>query len=142
MRIPFLVALTLLLASQALAQVPVFNPTTVKFTPSADHATNVVVGTITTPAVARYELRIYATGATQPITTSDLGKPTPQTTGCDVGEASCITVNRASVFVAIPTGAYTARVAAIGPGGEGVSADSDPFGRLSAPSAGSKPRLQ
>ena len=115
---------------------PVFNPRYVSFDPSADHSTTVTVGTTTVPVVTRYELRIYAEGATVPVTTSDLGKPTAN------GTTGRIEVDRQDVFVAIPVGAYVARVAAIGPGGEGVSLPTDPFGRVSAPSAVPKPGLR
>lgn len=126
----------LLFAAPASAQTPVFNPRFVSFTPSADHNATVTVGTVSTPVLTRYELRIFADAtATSPITTSDLGKPAPAPTGL-------IEIDKRDVFVAIPTGSYVARVAAIGPGGEGVSAPTDPFGRLSPAAAVPKPALR
>ena len=71
-RYGWIVAGLLLFAAGASAQT-VLNPTTVTFTPSTDHA--VTVGGV--PLVAKYELRHYLVGATSPVQTQDLGKPTP-----------------------------------------------------------------
>jgi hypothetical protein len=83
-------------------------PTGIVFTASTDHAT----------LVTRYELRIYASGANPstatPITTSDLGKPTPDAN-------NDITVDRAAFFSALAPGNYVAAVAAIGSGGTSIS---------------------
>jgi len=49
----------------------VINPTTLSFTPSPDHATG----------VTSYRAEWYAAGATAPMMSSDLGKPTPGSTG-------------------------------------------------------------
>lgn len=103
------------------ASAQVVNPTAVEFTVSLDHSATV----LGQAAVTRYELRIYALGAPSPVTTFDLGKPTP------VGQTA--TVRNAAIFTPLSTGEYTARVAAIGPGGEGVSDQTVPFGRLVAP---------
>jgi len=107
----------------------VVNPTHVEFTVSADHAVTLPDGSA---AVTRYEIRFYATGATQPQQASDLGKPTPDATG----KAS---VDIASVIIAFPVSPstqYTAKVAAIGIAGEGVSAAaSNPFARVAPPAA-------
>jgi lysozyme family protein len=87
---------------------PVKNPRIVEFDTSADHA----VIEFGVPVVARYELRLYAPGASAPITVSDLGKPA----------AGRVSFDRASVFALVPAvGDYEARVVAIGPGGEGPS---------------------
>lgn len=117
----YIVLVLLALAAPAAAQT--INPTKVEFTVSADH--NVLV--LGQAAVTRYDLRVYAEGAAQPMTTSDLGKPAAV-------DNATVTIDRAAVFAAVPLGAYTGRVAAMGPGGEGVS-DAVPFGRLLAPSA-------
>ena len=132
-----LVLLALLTATPVRAQsAPVFNPRFVTFQPSSDHNTTITVGTVTVPVLTTYQLRVYATGASEPVTTADLGKPTPN------GTTGQIEVDKREVFLAIPTGSYTAKVAAVGPGGEGGSLPTDPFGRVSAPSAVPKPGLR
>jgi regulation of enolase protein 1 (concanavalin A-like superfamily) len=83
-------------------------PKAVVFQASTDHAT----------LVTRYELRIFASGANVltaiPLVTSDLGKPTPTSTGE-------ITVDRATVFTALAVGNYVAAVRAIGSSGSSTS---------------------
>jgi chitinase len=83
-------------------------PRAVVFHASADHAT----------LVTRYELRIFASGANPltatPLTTSDLGKPTPDAAGD-------ITVDRATFFSNLAVGSYVAAVSAIGSGGSSLS---------------------
>jgi hypothetical protein len=83
-------------------------PTAVVFQASTDHAT----------LVTRYELRIFASGANPltatPLTTSDLGKPTPAANGD-------ITVDRAAFFSGLGVGSYVAAVSAIGSGGTSTS---------------------
>ena len=110
----------LTLAAPVAAQT-VVNPTTVVFTASADHAT---LGLDGQPLVTNYELRIYVQtplGQT-PAFVSDIGKPTP-------GAANVISVLNAAWFTGLtPNVKYIARVVAIGPTGEGVSNDSNPFG--------------
>lgn len=103
-----LLAVCVLVPVSASAQV-VLNPTKVQFMASTDH--NVTIGGVS--VVERYELRHYIVGATSPVQTQDLGKPTPD-------GANKITVP----FTALPlssTTQYVAKVAAIGPTGEGVS---------------------
>lgn len=117
-----LAVVTLFAASTADAQV--LNPTTVEFQVSPDH--NVTV--LGTAVVTSYEMRIFAEGATAPMTTATLGKPT-------AANDATVSINKAEVLAAIPVGSYFAKVAAIGPGGEGVSDPSNPFGRLSSPRA-------
>jgi regulation of enolase protein 1 (concanavalin A-like superfamily) len=79
--------------------------TTVAFTASSDHATN----------VTSYRLNVYAAGANPatatPINTSDLGKPTPAAN-------NEIRVDRTSFINGLATGTYIATVSAIGPGGQ------------------------
>jgi chitinase len=80
-------------------------PTAVVFQASSDHATN----------VTSYVLRVFASGANPstatPVATSDLGKPSPASSGD-------ITVNRASFFSGLAAGNYVATVMAVGPGGQ------------------------
>jgi hypothetical protein len=117
----------LLGSSRASAQTVVINPTTVLFIASADHNATVTVAGQTVPVLTRYELRIFLEGAAAPVTTVDLGKPTPNAQNevrMTPGE-----------LVGLPLGAYTARVAAIGPAGESVSDPSNPFARVRAPAA-------
>lgn len=113
---------------RAEAQTQVINPTGVEFDVSADHNT-VVLGV---PAVTKYELRIFlsATSPT-PVSTFDLGKPAP------VGTKASVT--NVAMFTPLQTGGYVARVVAIGPGGEGVSDPTDPFGKMGAPAKPTAP---
>ena len=94
----------------------VMNPTSARFTASADHNTT---GTNGLPVVDHYELEFFMTGASAPFQTVSLGKPTPDGT-------STITVNFTSLL-GTPLAAgpvYTADVAAVGPGGRATSAKS------------------
>jgi hypothetical protein len=79
------------------------------FNASTDHATN----------VSSYLLEIFAAGAdpdtATPVTSSDLGKPTPAANGE-------IDVDRTSLIGALAPGSYVATVSAIGPGGRSRSA--------------------
>lgn len=112
-------ALFLLCAVSAHAQT-VVNPRTVEFTVSPDHT--VVLGD-GQPAVTRYDIRFFAVGATTPFSEASLGKPTPDGTG-----KVSLPLGEIPQFLAIPVGTgYVARVAAVGPLGEGVSAPSNPF---------------
>jgi hypothetical protein len=129
MRTPALAVLIVLVAlltatpTRAEAQTQVLNPRTLSFDPSADHGATLPDGQ---PAVTRYEVRWFASGAAAPLQVNDLGKPVP------VGGR--ITVDMSTQIGMIPVGAgYVARVAAIGPAGEGVSDPSNPFGRASPP---------
>jgi regulation of enolase protein 1 (concanavalin A-like superfamily) len=83
-------------------------PTSIVFTASVDHATT----------VTKYVLRIYAAVANPatatPVATSDLGKPTPSSSGD-------ITVNREAFFSALAVGSYQAAVSSVGSGGESQS---------------------
>lgn len=112
----------------AFASGQVTNPSGVSFDVSADHDV-LVLGV---PAVARYELRITAVGEAT-VTTFDLAKPVP------VGVTA--TVVNAAMFAPLAMGEYVARVVAIGPGGEGVSLPTVPFGRLTAARAPTVPRV-
>lgn len=114
---------SLLLAQVAGAQVTV-NPRTVEFVPSADHALLSIDGS---PIVARYELRMFLeTDPVTPLFITDLGKPSPV--------ANLITVTNPVWFAGLtPHTKYIARVAAVGPTGEGVSDPSGPFGNVGPP---------
>jgi hypothetical protein len=79
-------------------------PRLIVFTASIDHATN----------VTSYFFEVFAAGANPStavaIASSDLGKPTPDST-------NTITVDRSALFSALAPGNYVATVTAIGPGG-------------------------
>jgi hypothetical protein len=79
-------------------------PQAVVFTASSDHFTHVTA----------YVLEIFAAGtipgASAPVATSDLGKPSPS------GEGE-IAVDRTAFFLALPQGQYVATVTAVGPDG-------------------------
>ena len=83
-------------------------PKSIVFTASVDHATT----------VTKYVLKIYAAGANPasatPVATSDLGKPTPSSSGD-------ISVNREAFFNALAVGSYQAAVTSVGSGGESQS---------------------
>jgi hypothetical protein len=111
-----LLAITFLLIPASVLAQPVINPTTAAFTASVDH--NVVENGVS--LVSNYELRIFTTGGTVPVRVQNLNKPTPDAT-------NTITASITSVVTALPLGEYYATVAAKGPGGESVSAPSNPF---------------
>ena len=79
------------------------------FTASADHATNVTSYVLKLPPGVN-------TATATPLTSSSLGKPTPDS-------ANTITVDRASFFSALAAGSYLATVTAVGPGGSTASAN-------------------
>ena len=116
------------------AQTAVVNPTEIVYTASADHGVTLPDGTV---VVARYEVRFFAPGATSPVSVADLGKPTPV--------ANVITQDLTDKLVGVPVSAtvqYVAKVAAMGPTGEGVSAASNPFMRVGPPAAPATPLLR
>jgi len=119
-----LLALGIASAVPAQAQTTVVNPRIVEFDPSADHS---VAGADGQPLVQRYELRIFTLGNTQPYTTTDLGKPTPEADG----KIRVDFTTRISPWP--PDGNYEARVAAVGPSGLGVSDPSNAFALVSSP---------
>lgn len=94
----------------------VVNPLTATFTASPDH--NVVENTV--PLVSSYELRIFQSGGTTPVKVTNLNKPTPDA-------SNVISVSVVTVMATLAPGDYFAQVAAKGPGGEGVSTNSNPF---------------
>jgi hypothetical protein len=106
-------------AHTAFGQTTVTNPRIVEFDPSADHSTVSADGQ---PLVTRYDLQIYLQGAAQPVTTASLGKPALAADGK-------VRVDFSTILIGWPLadGTYEARVAAIGPTGNGVSDVSNLF---------------
>ena len=112
------ITLALAFAATASAQV-VSDPRIAEFDPSPDHWATVGGGQ---PAVVRYELEMYLVGATAPFTTLDMGKPSPDADGKIRYDFSS-----AVAGWPLPGGNYEARVSAVGPEGEALSAPSNPF---------------
>lgn len=109
----------------------VINPRTVEFDVSPDHDRLI----LSMPIVTGYRIDFYLIGATAPVQAGDLGKPTPDAAGH-------VVITRPELF-ALPIGGYVARVVAVGPGGEGASVPSDPFGEIGPPGVpGGKPSLK
>ena len=122
MRIRILLACLMLVSLPLYAQTTT-NPKTVTFNISPDHSTNGLDGN---PLVARYELRMYVQTGMVQFSVTDLGKPVPT--------AGLITVTNPIWFAGLtPNTIYIAKVAAIGPSGEGVSTNSNPFGNVGPP---------
>lgn len=118
-----LVCLMLVMASGASAQNMV-NPTKAQFTASTDH--DAAVGGMA--VVTSYQLDAMIGTATGALAFSaNLGKPTP--------DASRVIVVPVPQFLTMPNGSYVATVSAVGPGGAGKSAPSNPFSRIGAPAA-------
>lgn len=128
----FLIGCLVVLATSATAQV-VINPTTVQFAASADHASLLPDGS---PMVTKYEIRHFLSGATSPVQTGDLGKPSPVS-----GIVTASIVGTLSSLPFSPTQQYVAKVAAIGPTGEGLSAASNPFVVVGKPGAPGTPTV-
>jgi hypothetical protein len=103
----------------AFGQANVINPKVVEFDPSVDHSALTADGQ---PLVTRYDLQIFLQGATQPTTTTSLGKPAIETDGK-------IRVDFSTLITPWPLagGTYQARVEAIGPAGAGESDPSNLF---------------
>jgi hypothetical protein len=110
-RYSWLAIIVIALATPLYAQ-SVVDPTTAEFDPSSDHSA-VVDGQ---PLVDRYDLRIYRLDENVPYRVVDLQKPAPGTDGK-------IRVNLVTLLTPpLPAGvAYTADVAAVGPGGLNAS---------------------
>lgn len=126
----FLTLLFLLVATVAAGQT-VINPTRVEFTVSLDHAVVLADGQ---PMVTSYDVRFYAAGASEPTSVSSIGKPDPDGSGVASVDISSVII----AFPVSPTTQYVARVAAVGPTGEGVSDPSNPFLRVAPPRAASR----
>jgi hypothetical protein len=113
----------LLVAHAAFAQ-SVPNPTKANWTASPDH-----------PTITSYEIGWFLGAATQPVTTVDLGKPTPDTVPTCSSPAPCI---EAAINV-MPLGfnEYTAKVRAkAGTMYSEWSDPSNPFARVPGPPGG------
>ncbi len=111
------------------------NQTGVAFTPSLDHNAVVPINGVPTPVLTSYELRIYSVGQTETFIRTNLGKPSPNLPNGD------IQISNPSFFTPLGSGEWFARVAALGPAGEGVSDPSANFSRLAAPRFGGVPRI-
>jgi hypothetical protein len=111
----------------AQAQTVVANPGAVEFNPSADHA---ALGLDGVPLVDHYALKMFLEGATDPVQTIDLGKPAPDQ---QTGKITCRNAAWFAAAAIVPNVRYVAKVAAVGPTGEGVSDSSNPFGRTGPP---------
>lgn len=108
----------------------VINPNTLQFTPSTDHN---LIGLDGQPVVTRYDARAYLEGASQPLQSWDLGKPTPDPDG------TIRIANHPWIVAAAMNVRLLMRVATIGPGGEGLSDPSNPFGNVGPPAKGGTP---
>lgn len=95
----------------------VTNPSTAEFVASTDH--NAVENGVS--LVTSYRLDVL--DASNVVKSSrDIGKPTPAAT------TNLITYTQlASMLTSVPQGTYTARIYAVGPGGDNGSAPSNPF---------------
>ena len=124
LRTSFLIVLFAALPLTVSAQTNPINPKIVEFDPSLDQAALTADGQ---PMVARYDLLVFLQGATQPVTTTSLGKPSPDLDGK-------IRVDFSTILVGWPlvNGTYQARVAAVGPTGTGQSDPSNLFDFQSA----------
>lgn len=120
----------ILLAWPASAQV--VNPSTAIFTASADHAA-VLNGVA---VVESYQLEIVTTAAGGALAlTVNLGKPAPSA-------SNEIAADLTPSVAKLANGAYVATVVAVGPGGAGRSAPSDPFFRIGTPAPPGRPSLK
>ena len=109
---------TLAFATTTQAQV-LSDPRIAEFDPSPDHWTVLDGGQ---PAVVRYELGVYALGASAPFATVDMGKPSPDADGKIRYDFSA----QVAAWT-LPGGDYDARVSAVGPEGAALSDPSNPF---------------
>jgi hypothetical protein len=126
MKLAFVFAALLLCALPAQAQTPVTVTSTsqVTFSASPDHA---VVDSFGAQVVTRYDLETVAMNALGVVVfTQQLGKPTPVSNNITVGIAATVAALTGGTV-------YQAKVAAVGPGGVGRSALSNPFGVPSVP---------
>lgn len=117
----WLVVCGVLMASVASAQ----NSTTAVFTASPDHSVSVAG----TAVLTAYDLVLAASAAPATvISTTDLGKPTPDA-------SNQISVSIVAALSPLPSGQYIARIVARGPGGTNATPSSDPFLVFRAPAA-------
>lgn len=124
----YLLAAVLCLAFPMLASAqPTFNPTTVVFTASPDHNATFADGT---KVVTGYRLKHYLSGATSPIMTVDLCKPTPNATSVITvvnTSAPCTTGGLLFATPLLVNTTYVAKVTAYGPGGESLPSAASNF---------------
>ncbi len=93
------------------------NPSLAVFDASADHNT-VAFGA---PLVSNYAVEFWLAGATAPVQTTSVGKPTPDS-------QNLITVDLKTLSRPISlAGTYSIKVSAVGPGGTAASPASVPF---------------
>jgi hypothetical protein len=115
-----LLGTTFLLASAATLHAQVLSdPRTAEFDPSPDHWALLGSGQ---PAVLKYELDVYLVGASTPLGTVDMGKPSPDADGKIRYDFSAQIAS-----LVLPGSNYEARVSAVGPEGEALSEPSNPF---------------
>jgi len=111
-------AFSLACASSLYAQVTV-DPRIAEFSPSADHWQVLSDGL---SAVSHYDLRFYLVGASTPLATINIGKPSPDADG----KIRFDFATEAAAW-SLPGYSYEARISAVGPQGEGVSDASNRF---------------
>ena len=131
MRIGLLALAVGLWAGAAQAQTITLAPTTLQFTPSADHSAVISVSGVptTVPVVSSYTVTVFQ--GTAVVLTRDLGKPAPNAAGLIVILNSAI-----GGFGGLPKNiGYTATVTAVGAGGATESMPSNPFAFPGAPAA-------
>ena len=119
------IAFALAFAPSLQAQV-VSDPRIAEFDASPDHSTLLDSGQ---PAVVRYELSMYAVGASAPFATVDMGKPSP-----DLDGKIRYDFSNAAAGWPLPGGEYEARVSAVGPEGAALSDPSNAFTFSTSPS--------
>jgi hypothetical protein len=123
----------IVLAAPLHAQTPVTASSKVSFT---DADATAVAADGVTALISYYEVRFTPTAGCAIVAPLQIGKPSADATGTITAPVS--------TFGTLPANCvYTAVLAAVGPGGEGVSAPSSPFVRvvLRAPVAPSKPAV-
>jgi hypothetical protein len=105
-----------------------FNPSTLRFNQSSDHATQLADGT---NVLTGYRAKHFLKGASAPIMTTDLCKPVPDVDGVITVALTASSCPSGGLIVASPLVAnttYETRITAYGPGGESeVSLPSNPF---------------
>jgi hypothetical protein len=98
------------------------NPTVVEFDPSADHSL-MTSDDPPVPVVDHYTLGFYYVGASEPVSSTSIGKPAP-----DVSDGKIrFDFSTSPILIGTPLGTFQARVIAVGPMGSGVSEPSNTF---------------
>src|SRR3954470_1266327 len=116
-----LMALLLLLAiAPAVSAQSITDARRVEFTPSADH--NATDPTTGVALVTNYSLDVFVAGGATPVSSANLGKPTPATDGMiRLDFVALLTTPLTNGVV------YEAVVSAVGPGGTATSTRSNTF---------------